>query len=78
MLSMEQKRDAWMNGTANTYYSHSIYSPPNIPPLLCYKRVGKGFKNEYIINLNTMRPTKTSQNQENVPSSIINHFKSTM
>lgn len=74
ILSENDKRQAWINGTAKNYHSHSIYTPAGVPPLLCYKRVGKGFKNEYIINLNTMRPTKSSTIQEAVPESIIKYF----
>lgn len=74
-LTTEQKKQAWVFGTTREYFSHSIFNPGNIPPLLCYKRVGKGFKNEYIINLNSMRPTKSSNIQEPVPQSIINYFK---
>jgi hypothetical protein len=73
-LSADERRYAWGTGTSNNYYSHSVFNPGNIPPLLCYKRVGKGYKNEYVINLNSMRPTKTSINQEQVPNSIIKHF----
>jgi hypothetical protein len=73
-LTADEKRYAWGTGTSNNYYSHSVFNPGNIPPLLCYKRVGKGYKNEYVINLNSMRPTKTSINQEQVPNSIIKFF----
>lgn len=74
VLSSEEKKRAWGCGTFNTYYSHSVFNPGNIPPLLTYKKVGKGFKNEYIINLNSMRPTKSSPIQEPVPESVIKHF----
>ena len=74
VLSADEKKYAWGTGTANNYYSHSVFNPGNIPPLLCYKRVGKGYKNEYVINLNSMRPTKSSINQEAVPESIIKFF----
>jgi len=74
VLTPEEKKYAWGTGTSNNYYSHSVFNPGNIPPLLCYKRVGKGYKNDYVINLNSMRPTKSSLNQEAVPESIIKFF----
>lgn len=76
VLESDEKSKAWLGGTNSLYYSHSVFNPGNIPPLLCYKQVGKGSKNEYIINLNTMKPTKTSTIQEPVPQTIINHFLS--
>lgn len=74
ILTSDEKRQAWITGTAKDYYSHSIFTPVGVPPLLCYKRVGKGFKNEYIINLNSMRATKSSIKQDPVPDTIIRHF----
>ncbi|NDA90054.1 MAG: hypothetical protein EBY20_03995 [Alphaproteobacteria bacterium] len=76
ILSAEEKREAWITGRNSEYYSHSVFNPGNIPPLLCYKQVGKGSKNIYIINLNTMKPTKTSECQEQLPQTIIKHFLS--
>lgn len=66
-LSESNKISAWKNHTNSNYHSFSVIKIEDLP-LLTFKRVGKGFKNELIVNLKTMKSTKNSPKQINFNS----------
>lgn len=74
-LTEESKKRAWISKTNLEYHSSSIFTKEGLPPMLCYRRVGTGQKNEYVINLNTMKPTYGSQLKTPVRESIIQSMK---
>ena len=74
-LQVESKKFAWFSSTNNKYFSGSIYKKEGLPPLLSFKRVGKGEKNQYVLNLNTMRPTFNSIIKKQLSDNIINSLK---
>jgi len=59
-LNTSQKKKAWNDKRNSFYYSHTVFSPEGLPPMLCFKKVGKGYKSDYILNLRTLKPTKNS------------------
>jgi len=61
-LSEEDKKIAWKCSTNGNYHSYSIIKVANIP-LLTFKRVGKGYKNELVVNLNSNKCTAKSPKQ---------------
>jgi hypothetical protein len=71
-LNEEEKKKAWTDKTNHHYHSFFIKEAKDkFPPMLLFKRVGSGFKCDYIINLNTMKPTKNSPNQKKISDDII-------
>jgi len=59
-LTEEQKKEKWRNKTNSNYFSFSYFKPEGLPSMLVFKRVGKGYKANYVLNLNTLKPTKKS------------------
>jgi hypothetical protein len=61
-LSEESKKIAWRFNTNGNYYSYSVIKIADLP-LLTFKRVGKGYKNELVVNLNSKKCTIKSPKQ---------------
>jgi hypothetical protein len=61
-LSEEDKKIAWRCYTNDTYHSYSIIKIADLP-LLTFKKVGKNYKNELVINLNSKKCTAKSPKQ---------------
>ena len=61
-LSEERKKTAWSLNTNGNYHSYSIIKIGDLP-LLTFKRVGKGYKNELVVNLNSKKCTAKSPKQ---------------
>jgi hypothetical protein len=59
-LTEEQKKEKWKAKTNDNYFSFSYFKPEGLPSMLVFKRVGKGHKANYILNLNTLKPTRKS------------------
>jgi hypothetical protein len=74
-LSEQSKKKAWYEKRNANYHSCSLYIKEGLPPMLCYKRVGKGEKNEYVINLNTLKPTFNSQIKKELSKYLIDKLK---
>jgi len=74
-LTEESKKRAWVSKTNLQYHSSSIFTKEGLPPMLCFRRVGTGQKNEYVINLNTMKPTFGSPMKTAVRESIVESVK---
>jgi len=71
-LNEEEKKKAWFNKTNHHYHSYSVIEAKDkFPPMLCFKRVGSGYKCDYILNLKSMKPTKNSPNQKQLSDAII-------
>jgi hypothetical protein len=66
-LSESYRKLAWQTHTNENYHSFSVIKIGDLP-LLTFKRVGKGFKNDLIVNLKTMKSTKNSPKQINFNS----------
>lgn len=66
-LSESHRKTAWQNHTNGNYHSYSVIKIGDLP-LLTFKRVGKGYKNELIVNLKSMKSTKNSPKQFNFNS----------
>lgn len=58
----EAKKRAWILKINDSMYSYSVIKIADLP-LLTFKRVGKGFKNELVINLKSMKCTAKSPKQ---------------
>jgi hypothetical protein len=74
-LSEQSKKMAWFEKRNTNYHSCSLYIKEGLPPMLCYKRVGKGEKNDYVINLNTFKPTFNSQIKKELSKYLIDKLK---
>jgi len=74
-LSTEEQKRMWKESKNNDYHSYSLFNNEDLPPLICFKRVGKGHKNDYILNLKTMKPTKKSPNKKIITLDQIERFK---
>lgn len=61
-LTEENKKIAWRTNTNGSYHSHSVIKVSDLP-LLTFKRVGKGYKNELVVNLNSKKCTAKSPKQ---------------
>lgn len=61
-LSEESKKTAWRLNNNGNYHSYSIIKIADLP-LLTFKRVGKGYKNELVVNLNSKKCTAKSPKQ---------------
>jgi hypothetical protein len=58
----ETKKRAWTLKINDSMHSYSVIKIADLP-LLTFKRVGKGFKNELVINLNSKKCTAKSPKQ---------------
>jgi hypothetical protein len=74
-LTEQSKKMAWFEKRNTNYHSSSLYIKEGLPPMLCFKRVGKGEKNEYVINLNTLKPTFNSKIKKELSKYLINKLK---
>jgi hypothetical protein len=61
-LTEENKKIAWRSNTNGCYHSYSVIKIADLP-LLTFKRVGKGYKNELVVNLNSKKCTVKSPKQ---------------
>jgi hypothetical protein len=71
-LTEEQKKKAWYEKRNTNYHSGSLFIKDELPPMLCFRRVGKGEKNEYVINLNSGKPTASSQIKKPLSLAMLN------